>query len=149
MNVLTTRFGEPEIVAVDERQIYSLAIVGFGEGRRFAWIVERENPALGWLQSLDDPSICFVVADPGYFFPDYEFDLSEEEVRALGLWSSDDAAVLVIVRVAADVRESTANLAAPLVLSRRSRRGRQIVLNDGRWSVRTPLLRPTASAVGV
>ncbi|MFN8535286.1 MAG: flagellar assembly protein FliW [Dehalococcoidia bacterium] len=146
MKVLTTRFGQPETIEIDEEGVFALAIVGYGEGRRFARIGDADNPMLGWLQSLDDPATCFVVADPAGFFSDYEFDLTEDHVRALDLQTAEEVDAMVIVRLGSEPHETTANLAAPVVLNRRNHRGRQIVLNDARWSVRTPLLHADVAA---
>jgi flagellar assembly factor FliW len=148
VNVITTRFGHPEVVAIDNRQIVRLAIVGYGEGRAFARIPDEDNPELGWLQSLDDPATCFVVADPAAFFADYAFDVTEDVVAALDLQTTEEVDVLVILRLGATPAETTANLVAPIVLNRRTGRGRQIILTaplQRGWSVRTPLV-PADSA---
>lgn len=148
MNIVTTRFGQPEVVDVDEAALVVVSIVGYGEGRLFAWIANDDNPALGWLQSLDDPATCFVVADPGAFFTDYAFDLTEDVVVALDVQTAEEVDVLVIVRLGATPLETTANLAAPIVLNRRTKHGRQVILTaplHQSWSVRTPLI-PADSA---
>ncbi|MCS6802431.1 MAG: flagellar assembly protein FliW [Chloroflexota bacterium] len=149
MNIVTTRFGQPEIVDVDERHLVALSIVGYGEGRLFARIDNEDNPALGWLQSLDDPATCFVVADPAAFFSDYAFDVTEDVVVALDLQTAEEVDVLVILRLGATPFETTANLAAPIVVNRRTGRGRQIILTaplQSGWSVRTPLLPADSTA---
>jgi flagellar assembly factor FliW len=148
VNVVTTRFGYPEVVAVEPQQLVGLTIVGYGEGRAFVRILDEDNPALGWLQSLDDPATCFVVADPAAFFDEYAFDVTEDVVVALDLQTAEEVEVLVILRLGASAAETTANLVAPIVLNRRTGRGRQVILptplKEG-WSVRTPLI-PADSA---
>ena len=149
MNVVTTRFGQPEVVAVEPHHLLALTIVGYGEGRLFARVFDEDNPALGWLQSLDDPAVCFVVADPSAFFDEYAFDLSEDVVVALDLQTAEEVEVLTILRLGATAAETTANLVAPVVVNRRTGCGRQIILPTplpAGWSVRTPLIPADSTA---
>jgi len=62
---------------------------------------------------------------------DYEVPLPPADAEALALEAPEDALVLVIVSVPAnDSRQTTANLAGPLVINLRTRTGRQIALDS-------------------
>jgi flagellar assembly factor FliW len=145
LEIVTTRFGHPEAihVAADQVYLFPTGIVGFSRLTRYVRIADPSG--LGWLQSLEDPNTCFVIADPAGFFPDYSFDVGDDDVRALKLADAADAEALVIVRLGETPEQSTANLAAPIVLNRETRLGRQIVIADGRWPIRSPLLSAVAA----
>jgi flagellar assembly factor FliW len=52
----------------------------------------------------------------------------------------EDVAVLAIVTVPANALEMTVNLMAPLLVDCRTRTGRQLVIDTGRYSTRHPIL---------
>ena len=92
------------------------------------------------LRSLQDPDIRFVVAAPTAYFPDYAFELDEGAVAELGLESSDDALVLVVLTVGADAASTTANLLAPVVVNARTRSAAQVILSGTQWPVRAAVV---------
>jgi flagellar assembly factor FliW len=88
------------------------------------------------LRSIEAPDVSFVVAVPGAFFPDYTVELDDASCELLGLEASDDALVLVILTVGADVAHTTANLLAPVVINGRTREASQVILSGSDWPVR-------------
>ncbi len=132
----STRLG---VLEIDDTSIIVLpdGLLGFDQCHRFALIPADEVGAYSWLHALDDPTLAFLVVVPGFFFPDYEPELADSDVEALGLTSSEAAQVLTIVTISDD--QVTANLLGPVVLNLDSNVGRQVVLADQGYSVRTPL----------
>lgn len=141
MEIGTTRFGRLESIEVAEDQILTFAegIVGFEALTKFARIRQAEYAPFEWLQSTEDADVSFVVADPAKFFPNYSFELGDDEVQSIDLAEANEAEVLTILVVPENPQRMTANLVAPLVVNRRNNLARQIVLNDQRYSIRTPL----------
>ncbi len=138
MQIQTTRFG---MVEIDETRILHFpdGLLGFEPYKRYALIQTSDDPVFFWLQSVDEPSLAFVVCDPRAFVPDYQVPVRQADLDALGIGDLDEAQVLVIVN---KVGESlTGNLLGPLVIGARSLRGRQLVLSDRRYSTRHPLWR--------
>jgi flagellar assembly factor FliW len=84
----------------------------------------------------DDGTRLLVVA-PGPFFPDYAPVIDDEAVAALALGSADDALVLLVVTGGGETL--TANLLAPMVVNRATRRAAQVVLADTDLPLRAPL----------
>src|SRR3954466_10140505 len=95
MEIDTTRFGRMEVD--DERIIaFPKGLLGFPEGPRLAPLPTRDRAEFFffrlrfalvqagdenyffWLQSIEEPSLAFVITDPSIFFKDYEFDLKED-----------------------------------------------------------------------
>jgi flagellar assembly factor FliW len=113
---------------------------GFGDLRRFVLVElgvpEGAEPVLFELRSLEEPAVRFVAAVPTAFFPDYAFDLGEDDCAELGLSDEADALVLVLLTTGHDAAETTANLLAPVVVNARTRRAAQVILSGSDWPVR-------------
>lgn len=121
---------------------------GFGSLRRFIALNLEGQEKFVWLQSLDDPSVALPTADPWQIFADYAPNLPPYAVGSLELRNPDDFATLCVVVVTAGASEMTMNLLAPIVVNLRTRHARQVTLETGGYSVRTPIPRkaPAASA---
>ncbi len=137
MHVRTTRFGTVEIP--DDRVItFPKGLLGFQSQKRFCLLEPGNDPAFLWLQSLDEPSLAFVITDPSMFYKDYEVPIKPEQMQELGLQQLADAQVFVIVNKVEQVL--TGNLQGPLVINTLTRQGEQIVLADKRWTTRHHLV---------
>ena len=95
-----------------------------------------------FLQSTQDPEVGFILVNPFFFFPDYEFELPDEEAAALGIASPEETAVFCIVNAREGLKNATVNLLAPIVVNISTGAARQTVLVDDRYSLRHPLPRP-------
>jgi flagellar assembly factor FliW len=137
MLVQTMRFGPIE---VDEGKImvFKDGLLGFPRRRRFALVQTSPDPALFWMQSVDDPELAFVVCDPLLFVPDYQVPIRKDDVAALGLHDLNDCQVLVIVNKVNG--ELTGNLLGPLVIHAQTLTARQLVLSDKRYDTRHRLV---------
>ena len=141
MHVRTTRFGELEIA--DDRVIFfPKGLLGFAEHKRYCLLEPAEDACFFWLQSLEDPSLAFVVTDPSFFVGEYSVPIRDDQMVELKLPRLEDAQVFVIVN---KIDQSlTGNLQGPLVINAQNRIGTQTVLNDKKWTTRQPLLRLSA-----
>lgn len=137
MIVRTTRFGDVE-VAEDRVITFPKGLLGFGGHTRFCLLEPGEDACFFWLQSVDDASLAFVVADPSQFFPDYTVPIRPEQMSELGMERLDDAQVFVIVNKVDQAL--TGNLQGPLVINTLNRVGEQFVLAERRWTTRHTLV---------
>jgi flagellar assembly factor FliW len=144
MKVLSKPYGEIE---VDERQKlrFPSGLFGFEGLREFVLLDATQQPFY-WLQSLEEPSVAFVLIDPLLFRPDYRPEVEPEELAEIGIASPDDMLVLAIVTIPESQKGMTANLQGPLLLNRRARLGRQSISADPRWGVRHAILEEIALA---
>lgn len=128
MIIVTKHFGTLE-VAEDKVITFPQGLFAFEDKKRYVLLENQGagNP-LWWLQSLDDSDLAFVLINPFLFKPDYEFELSAEDVEDLGLVNPQEAAVFCLVVIPRDVKKMTANLLAPLVINAQLKKGKQIVL---------------------
>lgn len=142
MRIETLRFGT---VDVDDTRIINFpqGLLGFPASRRYALIQTAPDPAFYWLQSVDEPTLAFVVCDPLMFVPEYRVPIRRDDLDALEIPDLSDGQVLVIVNKVDG--HLTANLLGPLVIGTTSKLGKQMVLSDKRYSTRHTLL-PAAPA---
>jgi len=138
MDIETTRFGR---LSVEDERIITFpgGLLGFPDHTRFALIQTGEENYFFWLQSVDEPSLAFVVTDPSIFFKDYEVPIREEAEQELQLTDHSFAQLFVICNKVGDWL--TGNLLGPLVVNAQNRTGQQVVLTEKKWTTRQPLLR--------
>ena len=75
MILSTLRFGDIEIP--DEKVLtFPAGLPGFGDLSQWCLLHSEGVDAVNWLQSLEDPTIALIIADPEAFFFDY--DVEEE-----------------------------------------------------------------------
>ncbi len=142
VTIQSTRFGEVEIApeAVIE---FPAGLIGLG-GSRYALLARDEDDTFVWLHSLDDPALAIPVTSPFRFFSDYEVLLSDEEAGRIGITAADQADVWVTVRASERLEEFTANLRAPILISRG--RGWQVINQAEHAPLRAPLFEAPAEA---
>lgn len=113
---------------------------GFPDHRRFALVQLDPGGDLCSLTSLDDPDLRFLVVPSAPFFPDYSPEVGDDVVAALGIESAADVLVLLVLNPGAGLHDTTANLAAPLLVNPTTRRAGQVVLDKPGLPVAAPLL---------
>ena len=138
MEVKTTRFGVVEIA--DDRVIhFPKGLLGFSGQTRFCLLEPGDDACFFWLQSVDEPSLAFVITDPSLFVPEYSVPIRPEQMVELKLNKLDEAQVFVIVNKVDQTL--TGNLQGPLVVNTLTRTGEQMVLAEKRWTTRHPLVK--------
>jgi len=151
MRVKTQRFGELE---VDPETLLLMpeGLVGMSEAKRFCLLEESPDRGYKWLQLIDEPGLAFVAVNPYDFYPDYGFEVDGKDADLLGLERPEDAAVLVLLTVGPGGSEITANLVAPVLVCTKTRKAKQVILQDERYSTKHLLvggaLETTGSGVG-
>jgi flagellar assembly factor FliW len=155
MHILSSRFGPFEVA--DEAVLdFPDGLIGL-PGRRYVLVAREEQLPFYWLHSAEHEEIAVPVTNPWLFFPTYEIRVPDEEAELLGLAAAAEAEVLCVVRAGPEPAAVTINLAAPIVIHRRARLGRQVINDAPGYGVRQPLFaevdleraRPLAQEVGV
>jgi len=100
--------------------------------------VEKDSPFF-LLRSVDELSVCFVLIDPFYFFPDYQVELPDQEQKELELHDFQDAAVFCILNMSKGLTNATVNLMAPIVVNVKTGCAKQVILTDSKYDIRHPL----------
>jgi len=132
----TTNFGEIEI---DKEKIFSFpdGLLGFEEDREFV-IINNEDPEIPfqWLQSLRNPDLAFVIINPFLVYPNYDIRISKAVRDKLKIEDEKDVAIYSIVVVPEDMEKMTANLLGPIILNIDKKLGKQVILDDDRYSTK-------------
>ncbi|MEM1331351.1 MAG: flagellar assembly protein FliW [Planctomycetota bacterium] len=137
MDVQTTRFGVIQI-AEDRVITFPKGLLGFPSQKRYCLLEPGDDACFFWLQSLEEPSLAFVVTDPALFVEDYSVPLRAEQMDELGLDRTENAQVFAIVNKID--HQLTGNLQGPLVINTLTREGAQLVLAEKRWTTRHALV---------
>jgi len=120
-------------VPADHLFTFPEGLMGFPECRRYALVPGA--PGVYWLQSLEHPSLTFLLADPFRFVPGYFLEVDIPGVRA-----QEGLAVLAIVTLPRrEGATATVNLQGPVLFHFGDGSARQLVLPQGEWGVRHPI----------
>jgi flagellar assembly factor FliW len=136
----STRFGRIE---VDEEAVITFpqGLFGFEEYRRFVVLCLDEKSPFRWLQSMEDPSLAFVVIETRHFMPDYAPTISDADVESLGLDADTPYLTFVIVTIPpGKPEEMTANLMGPIIINAATRIARQVIVEDDCYTTKHSIL---------
>lgn len=136
MLIETRQFGNVEI---DEKKIVQFphGMVAFEKRNKFV-VLDGGNDDLpfSWLQAVDSPELAFVMINPFLIRKDYEFELSPADMEDIELEGSEGLAVYVVMVVPENLNKMSVNLQAPVIINTKAMKGKQVILNDKRYSTR-------------
>ena len=134
MNIKTTRFGEIE---VPEECIMHFAegLPGFPGETHFAVFPYEEESAFSIMQSITDPDLTFLLADPYRFYNDYEFTLDDQVAKEWGFTADNPPLVYTVATMRDTLEQMTVNLLAPIIINWPKRTGAQIIIENKYFSV--------------
>jgi flagellar assembly factor FliW len=116
-------------------------IPGFPEHRRFVLTTVDERGLLYALRAIDGPDLRFLVVAPAPFFPDYAPVVDDGTLALLQAGGDPDRLLVLLVVSAPDsAARATANLLAPIVVDRLTRRAAQVVQAGSSLPIRAPLV---------
>lgn len=127
----------PPLVASE--LLFADGLVGCPDWKRFKLEQRPEMLPVALLKSIDQPNLSFIVADPRTWYPNYKFDVSAEDLKALEVFSASDLIALTIITVEPDPFAVTANLLGPLVVNPSSGKARQIIQSTYPYLARQPM----------
>ncbi|MGB7062442.1 MAG: flagellar assembly protein FliW [Candidatus Zixiibacteriota bacterium] len=139
MKFVATKFGE---IDFEENEIIVLpkGILGFSQLTRYILLEKEGSGPFKWLQSVEDPNVAFVIADPLNFFPNYKLEINEKELEELNYTNSKDLITYVIVTVPQDASLASADLLGPLVINSKKRLAKQAVMSNTPYTTKHYLL---------
>ena len=125
-----TRLGLQK-VAMDRVLRFPKGLIGYESKRDFALLQIREGVPFLVLQSLEDPSLGLMVADPYSFIDDFSVRLNDAEQNMLHVERPEQVSVLVTVTIPAGKPEETSlNLTGPIIINHEARLGLQVAQSD-------------------
>jgi flagellar assembly factor FliW len=120
---------------------FPAGIPGFEERQTFVLSEIAEYAPFEWLACIDGSKLRFAVINPLLFCPDYDPTITKAHIAELQLDKPDDVLMYAIVTIRENPLDSTANLIGPIIINKARRLGKQIVIDDDRYSTQEPILR--------
>jgi flagellar assembly factor FliW len=137
----TAELSEQEIQTVTGDNVIEFpdGMFGFENVKRYVLLSQPQEQPFMWLQMIESASKRFLVISPFIIAPDYQPDISTEDVRFLGLGGPDDALVVNIVTLRPN-HPPTVNLKGPIVINKHTLVAKQVIPNNaGKYDVNHPL----------
>ena len=135
MKLETERFGE---VSYSQEEILSFprGIPAFETNH--SWIlIGRDDSAIKWLQSLDDPELALPVTSPDAIQPDYNARIPDDELQLIGSKNYSDLALLIVVSIPVSAPwNMTANLRAPILINLKTHKAVQVIALNEEYPIR-------------
>lgn len=143
MKVRTRYFGEVEIG--DEKIIhFDKGLFGFEEYKDYTILYDvdgDENPFFSWLQSTTEESLALPIVNPQRVNPDYNPVVEDALLASIGEIQEGDLVVFLIATVPADVKKTSVNEKAPLIINAGTCKGIQIVAENADYKVKHYLIK--------
>ena len=95
-----------------------------------------EDISFLYLQAIDGIVPCFLVFEPWDLYPDYRPVLTNEDLEICQVDDIEDLIFLVIASVPSTVAELSINIKSPVVLNPKTRKARQVILQNPDYTVR-------------
>ena len=119
--------------------LFEKGIPGFEDYKYFNLNIIKDNEKFYSIVSKEDDNIGFISISPFDIKKDYEIDLDDEFVRDLDIKSEKDVLVLCLITLGKTLKDSTANLKAPIIINIKNNRGRQLILQDDKYKIKESL----------
>jgi flagellar assembly factor FliW len=136
MKIVTRDFGEVEVDG-DQVLHFRQPIFGFDDFHQYTVLHDPEaGDDIAWLQSLDDPGLCFILVNSRIietvYRPQRPFGLDT-------LVGEGEVECWLIAVIRDEFAKSTINLKSPVYINWKTGFGAQVIL-DGDYPVRHPLV---------
>ena len=129
--IIETRLGR-QVIARDKIIHFPRGLMGFENQHEFTLLQIKPEAAFLMLQSMSDPRLGLLVADPYCFMDDYQIRINEAEQKILHIATREQVAVLVTVSIPQGKPEKTAlNLSGPILINHEARLGLQVPQMEG------------------
>ena len=129
------------VYSKDDILTFPSGIPGFEKARQFVIVSIPEYAPFDWLVCVDGSQLRFAIINPMLFSPEYSPAIIKEQLEDLEIRRPEDILLYSIVTIRENPLESTANMVGPLIINREKRIGKQIIIDDDRYSTQEPLIR--------
>ena len=129
--IIDTRLGR-QVIALDKIIHFPRGLMGYEDQHEFTLLQIKPGASFLMLQSMTDPRLGLLVADPYCFMDDYQVRLNEAEQKILNIANREQVAVLVTVSIPPGRPEKTAlNLSGPILVNHEAKLGLQVPQMEG------------------
>lgn len=139
MKFISNQLGELDF---EKDQIISFneGLLGFEHLTKFLLVNFEETLPFEWLVSLEETMIAFPIINPVNIVPDYTIQMEKENTLEGFLKSPESNVVYNIVNFSKN--DPTINLRGPIIINEKEKCGKQMVLNDDRYSFQHHIFEP-------
>jgi len=140
MKIRSKYLGEIEIER-DQVVYFPEGLPAFEEEQQFVIIPFAADSPFFYLQSVNNEKLCFILADIFTFFPNYEIEINNRELRRLKISEGDKGYlnVFAVLTIPERFAETTANLLAPLIINFDQQVGIQYIPQLSKYHTKHPL----------
>lgn len=137
MLIKTRIFGTIDL-AEEKILTFERGLFGFEDYKKYTILydIDGSDVSISWLQSLDEPTLALPVINPMLVKPDYNPIIEDELLDSLGELKEENIVVLLTVTVPPEVKNTTVNLKAPIIINSDTRRGCQVVAENADYPVK-------------
>lgn len=142
MKVETRYFGEIEI-GEDKIIHFEDGLFGFEQYKDYTIIYDVESegePFFSWMQCVSEQSLAFPIVNPLKVDSEYNPVVEDELLAKLGEMKEEDLLVFLLATVPQDVKKTSVNMKAPLVINAGTRQGIQIVAENDDYEIKHYLI---------
>lgn len=142
MIIETRDFGTVEIA--DEKMIhFPQGIPGFDEYKDYVILYDNDGEKqelFAWLQCATEQELAFPVVDPFRIMETYNPMIEDDLLKPLGDFTDEDLMVLLLVTVPSDVKKTSVNMKAPLLINSLNRRAMQVIVENEDYEIKHMLI---------
>jgi flagellar assembly factor FliW len=138
MQIQTKFFGVIDL-AEDKIIEFEQGLVGFDTQKKFTLIYDiedKEDTRITWLQSVDMPELAIPLMNPFSILPSYNPMVQDDWLQVLGQISEKDLILFVTLTVPKDVKDTSVNLKAPILVNTTTKKGCQLILDNPEYDVK-------------
>jgi len=143
MTINTKYFGEIEIG--DEKIVhFDNGVLGFEDYKDYTILYDieaEEEPFFSWLQSVEEQSLAFPIVNPFKVDKDYNPQINEGTLKDIGECLDEELVVFFMATIPEDVKETSVNMKAPLIINSVSRKGVQLIVENPEYEIKHKLIR--------
>ncbi len=119
---------------------FPTGIPGFESNKEFVIVQLPEYAPFEWLVATDNSGLRFAIINPMVFHTDYAPNIVKEQLTDLAIEKPEDILLYCIVTIRKNPEESTANLVGPVIINKTRRIGKQIIIDDEKYTTKESIL---------
>ena len=133
MNKITVRTRDFDEIQVTDKDIITFpnGIFAFEEYKQYIILSPLGNGKYPmWLQSVENPELCFILFNPLEFCPQYRVTVDDAEVSPLELDADEQTSFYVIAVIPENHLDATVNLKSPIIVNTKNNKAVQVIVAD-------------------
>lgn len=142
MKVDSRYFGQVEIE--DEKIIhFEKGIFGFEEYKDYTILYDNEGdgqPFFSWLQCVTEKALAFPIVNPFRVREDYNPVVEDALLEPIGACEPEDLLVFLLATVPEDIKKTSVNMKAPLIINSVNRQGIQLIVENEDYEIKHMLV---------